>query len=190
MVHERGRNAHPPRARGDRAGYEALVDEGGRPRLAELGFHKRFWSIVMRFWPMPRADRVPWTPLGKPLAEARVAIVTSCGVHLASDVPFDLDAPGGDVSWRALPGDARAADVAITHGHYDTRDARRDLNVVFPLDRLRELAAEGVVGSVAAWHYGFMGSIMRPAPLIARSAPEVAAQLKADAVDVVLLTPC
>ena len=158
--------------------------------MAELGFHKRFWSAVMRLWPTVRGDRVPWTPLTKPLAACRVALVTSCGVHLASDVPFDLDARWGDVSFRELPGDVRAEEVAITHGHYDERDARRDLDVVFPIARLRELAAEGVIGAVAPRHYGFMGSIFRPARLIRDTAPEVARRLKADAVDVVLLTPC
>lgn len=144
----------------------------------------------MRFWPTGWSGQVPWTPLTRPLAEARVALVTSCGVHLTRDTPFDTSLAQGDVSFRELPGDVRPEDVTITHGHYDERDARQDLNVVFPIERLRELAAEGVIGAVAPRHYGFMGSIMRPGRLIRDTAPEVARRLRADAVDVVLLTPC
>lgn len=158
--------------------------------MAEHILHDRFWKLVMRFWPTGRSQQVPWTPLGKPLAEARVALVTSCGVHLAADVPFDTTLAHGDVSFREIPGDLRLADATITHGHYDERDARKDLNVVFPLERLRELATEGLIGAVAPRHYGFLGSIMRPARLITDTAPEVARRLRADAVDVVLLTPC
>lgn len=158
--------------------------------MAELDLHGRFWKLVMRFWPTGRATQVPWTPLAKPLAEARVALITTCGVHLATDPPFDLQTAHGDVSFREIPGDAPLTDLTISHGHYDERDARRDLNVVFPLERLRELAAEGLIGAVAPRHYGFMGSIKRPARLIADTAPEVARRLRADAVDVVLLTPC
>lgn len=158
--------------------------------MASHPLHDRFWRLVMRLWPTGWAAAVPFTPLARPLAEARVALVTSCGVHLRADPPFETRATHADASFRALPGDVRAADVAITHGHYDEADARADLNVVFPIDRLRELAAAGAIGSVAAWHYGFMGSIPRPARLVRETAPEVARRLKADAVDVVLLTPC
>ena len=128
-----------------------------------------------------------WTPLSFPLAECRVALVTSCGVHLRTDPPFVLT---GDTSFRTLPATLAREDIAVTHSGYDPRSAEADLNVVFPLDRLRELAAEGVIGAVAPRHYSFMGAHMDTAALVADTAPEVARRLKADAVDVVLLTPC
>lgn len=128
---------------------------------------------------------VPWTPLSKPLSACRVALVTSCGVYLRSDPPFDLS---GDPSFRELPASVSAADIGLAHAHYDHQSAQADLNVVFPLDRLRELAAEGRIGAVAPRHYSFMGAT--PAEGIRETAPEVARRLKADAVDVVLLTPC
>ena len=110
--------------------------------------------------------------------------VTSCGVHLPTDPPFGDDDP----TFRELPADATS--FAITHPHYDHASALKDLNCIFPLGRLQELAAEGVVGAVAPRHFGFMGAIQTTRPLIEETAPEVARRFKADAVDVVLLTPC
>lgn len=158
--------------------------------MPDEGLKTRFWKWVMKYYPAIRHHSAPWTPLNKPLTASRVALVTSCGVHLKSDRPFDLADMRGDPTFRVIPADAKAEDLTITHGHYNHRDANRDINVVLPLDRLRELAQEGQIGSVADRHYGFMGSIPMPGRLIRSTAPEVAAQLKADAVDVVLLTPC
>ncbi len=158
--------------------------------MPDDGLKTRFWQLVMRWYPAVRHATTPFTPLRVPLPEARVALVTSCGVHLAADAPFDLADRRGDPSFREIPATAEAADLAITHGHYNQRDARLDPNVVFPLARLHELAREGAIGQVAPRHYGFMGSIPRPARLIRHTAPEVARRLAADAVDVVLLTPC
>jgi D-proline reductase (dithiol) PrdB len=95
---------------------------------------------------------IPWTPLRRPIAEATVAIVTTSGVHLRRDTPFTLS---GDASFRIIPRDATAADLAISHQAYDRTDALRDINLVFPLERLRELAAEGIIGRVADEHFGF-----------------------------------
>jgi len=98
------------------------------------------------------SDEIPWTPLKRPLAEATVAIVTTGGVHCCDDTPFDL---ASDASFRAIPRTATSADLCITHEHYDRRDAARDLNLIFPLERLLELEAEGIVGRVADVDYGF-----------------------------------
>lgn len=150
----------------------------------------RLGRAYMKVYPTVRNKRVPWTPLDRPIAEARVALVTSCGVHLNIDLPFDLSQRRGDASFREIPATAMPAELTITHGHYDETSARRDLNCVFPLWRLQDLASEGIIGSVAPRHYGFRGSIARVGPLMRESGPEVARRLKADAVDVVLLTPC
>ncbi len=101
---------------------------------------------------MKSSDEIPWTPLKRPLAEATVAIVTTGGVHRCADEPFNLKT---DASFRAIPRTAASADLCITHEHYDRRDAARDLNLIFPLQRLLELEAEGIVGRVADVHYGF-----------------------------------
>jgi len=146
------------------------------------------WARRHRF---VEARTIPWTPLRRPLAEATVALVTSAGVHLAADPPFDMDDRDGDPSFRALPWDAPRPDVTITHKYYDHSAADRDLNVVLPVDRLRELVDEGRVGAIAPRVYSFMGHVdgRHLATLMEATAPEVARRLVADGADAVVLTP-
>jgi D-proline reductase (dithiol) PrdB len=133
-------------------------------------------------------DRLYWTPLTKPLSECNVALMTSIGVHLKGQEPFDILAPRGDPSFREIPGDVDSAELMATHGHVDTDPANQDINCVFPIDRLRELVAEGRVGRVADTHYGFMGFC--PAIELMRDelGPELARRLKAQQVDAVVIT--
>jgi D-proline reductase (dithiol) PrdB len=146
------------------------------------------WARGHRF---VEGDEIPWAPLRKPLREATVTMVTTAGVHLRSDPPFDMDDPDGDPSFRAIPSTADRAELVITHKYYDHSAADRDLNVVLPIDRLRELAAEGVVGGIGPTFYGFMGHIdgRHVKTLIEVTAPTVAGRLRADRVDAVFLTP-
>ncbi len=134
---------------------------------------------------------VPWTPLPKPLEACRVALVTTAGVHRRDQRPFDMQDPEGDPGFREIPASSPAAELMITHDYYDHRAADRDLNVVFPWQRLAELAREGIIGQVAPFHYGFMGHLLgrHLETLVGVSAPEVARRLLARGVEVVLLTP-
>ena len=127
---------------------------------------------------------IPWTPLRRPLAQSTVALVSSGGVHLRSDRPFNLNS---DPTFRIIPKDAQQADLAISHQAYDRTDALRDINLVFPIERLRELAADGVIGRLAENHYGFglMGSAKGLMPAI----KEVARRISESGVDLVLLVP-
>jgi D-proline reductase (dithiol) PrdB len=127
---------------------------------------------------------IPWTPLRRPLAESTLALVNTAGVHLAADRSFNLYS---DASFRVIPGWAGPADLQITHRGYDRRNAAHDVNLVFPLPRLRELAAEGVIGRVAAEHYGF-GLTIHGEELLAPGR-EVGARLAAAGVDLALLVP-
>ena len=113
-----------------------------------------------------------------------MALVTSSGVHLRSDRPFDLYS---DASFRVIPGRALPDDLQITHRGYDRRDAARDVNLVFPLPRLRELAAEGIIGRVADEHYGF-GLTVKAEELLAPGR-EVGRRLHQAGVDLALLVP-
>ena len=137
------------------------------------------------------AGKVPWTPQTKPLAECTVALVTTAGVHHTGQQPFDMNDSDGDPSFRELDGATIGSDFRITHDYYDHRDAERDLNIVFPLQRLEELRREGIIGGLARNHYGFMGHItgLHLAALTGKSAPEVARRLRGADVDLVLLTP-
>jgi D-proline reductase (dithiol) PrdB len=137
-----------------------------------------------------RFDRPsPVNPLRKPASEARVAIVTTAGVHLKTDPPFNLRSRIGDHTYREIPNDANLDDLALSHVGYDIKRVSADKNCVFPLDRLRELAAEGLIGASAPRHFSFMGYVAVTSPLVYETAPEVAAKLKADEVDLALLAP-
>lgn len=134
---------------------------------------------------------IPFARLKKPLAECRAALVTTAGVHLTDQAPFDMDEPDGDAGYRSIPANTPREMLTITHKYYDHRDADADLNVVFPLEHLRDLVQRGVLASLARVHFGFMGHIDGPlvGVLSKRTAPEAAAKLRADGVDFALLTP-
>ncbi len=134
---------------------------------------------------------IPWTPLGKPLRECRIAMVTTAGVHLKSQPPFNMEDPDGDASFRAFPTDADRTDLTITHKYYDHSAADRDINVVLPIDRLRELRDERVIGGIGPTLYSFMGHIDGPhlKTLMEETAPEVAERLVREGVEAVFLTP-
>src|SRR5512145_3566983 len=132
-----------------------------------LGARLFTWNRpILEFWArhvkvIAHAD-TPWAPLRKDPCECAVALVTTAGVHQASDAPFDMDDRRGDPSFREIPSDVPGCRLVVTHDYYDHRDADRDVNVVFPVDRLREHAAGGEIGRVAPFHYSFMGHVTGP----------------------------
>ena len=134
---------------------------------------------------------IPWARLTKPLAESVVALVTTAGVHLKSQEPFNMDDPDGDPNFRAIPTDAPRSNLTITHKYYDHSSADRDINVVLPFDRMREFVAEKRIGGIGPFVYGFMGHIhgRHLRTLIEVSGPEVARQIKRDGAEAVILTP-
>jgi len=141
-------------------------------------------GVVQLRWKVGKQGEIPWTPLKRPLAEATVALITTGGVHLCSDEPFLLKS---DDSFRTTPRSASSAELCITHEHYDRRDAARDLNLIFPLERLLELEARGVVGHVAETHYGF-GFTDNPHELLSPG-HRIGTMLAQANVDLVLLVP-
>ena len=130
-------------------------------------------------------DSEPWVA-GPPLRERRVAIVTSAGLHRLGDRSFDIQ----DTGYRVIPGNLPASELVMTHSsvNFDRTGFQQDTNVVFPIDRLRELAAAGEIGSVARFHYSVMGAGWLPHD-IEPTAIELAGLLKEDAVNAVLLSP-
>ena len=158
------------------------------PRLDTLSEVQR---RTLEFFPCLEHDDTPWVALGKPLSECRVALVTSAGLHLRGDQPFTRDTPGGESSYRVIPSDSDPNDVVQSHFSigFDHTGIYRDLNVTFPMDRLREMVAQGKIGSLSTNFYSFMGALRDPSVVINETGPEAARQLAADGVDVVLLTP-
>lgn len=131
------------------------------------------------------------TPLRKALSTCTVAVVTTAGLSLPDQPPFDTTMKKGDSSFRELPGDSSPQILEMNHrnGSIDQTGVLRDRNLAMPLDRLREMRKHGEIGAIAPHHYSFMGSIVGPTKLMEQSAPEVAHRLVRDGVDVVLLTP-
>jgi D-proline reductase (dithiol) PrdB len=131
------------------------------------------------------------TPLGKPLSQSIVALVTTAGLSLPDQPPFDVNIKMGDSSFREFPGNIspQLLEMNQRSWSFDQTGILRDRNLVMPLDRLKEIEQRGEIGAVAPYHYSFMGSIVGPGKLMKESAPEVARRLKAANVDVVLLTP-
>lgn len=131
---------------------------------------------------MPVFDNPAWT-IPVPAKERRVAIVSTAGLSQRGDKPFSW--VGRD--YRAF--DADDKNLVMTHAavDYDRTGWQQDLNVILPLDRLREMAADGEIGSVAETHYSFMGAA-DPRDM-EKSAREVAGRMKKEAVDTVFLIP-
>ena len=163
----------------------------------------RFYGVpaVAQWWAKLTAGRtdglvdvsgaIPFVPFDKPLSQATVALLTTGGIHLPDQPPFDMENPDGDATYREIPGDVNPAAITITHKYYDHTDADADLNVIFPLAHFRDLAQQGVIGGIAPRHFGFMGHIDgAQVPILnEQTAPEVAAKLRADGVDFAFLTP-
>ena len=143
----------------------------------------------------PSHDAIPWTPVSKPLSESKVALLCTAGLSMEGDEPFDMEGERqrptwGDPSWRRIRSDATSANVQANHLHIDTGYVERDLNVALPLDRLRELIADGEVGAMAATHYSTMGFQGNDSSVLENeSAPAIAAAMQSEEVDLALLAP-
>ncbi|MDT5296450.1 MAG: hypothetical protein QOJ76_3330 [Acidobacteriota bacterium] len=132
---------------------------------------------------------VPFTPFDGELSKATVAIVTAGGLHLKEQEPFNIADELGDLGFRVIPPDADASQLMVTHHHYDHSDADRDINVVFPIDVLRDLQAEGFIRDLARKHIGYMGYTMQLKAMYEGTAPEIANEIdRGSRADVVVLT--
>jgi len=159
--------------------------------LGDLGEFPLKYKLFLKAYPWRRIDPVPWAPLKKPLKDNRVAVVSSAGLVQPDQKPFDDSIRGGDYSFREIPADVDVAALIDTHRSdlYDHAGLRQDPNLVFPLDRLRELVGSGRIGSLNRRHLSFMGSITAPGRLVKKTAPVAVRKLVEDGVDIVLLVP-
>jgi D-proline reductase (dithiol) PrdB len=134
--------------------------------------------------PCPTFDTRPFV-LCPPLAQRRVAIVSSAALIRRGDQPFHF----GSAECRFLPASMPAGDILMSHVsiNFDRAGFQRDLNVVYPIDRLRELVAEGVIGGMAETNFTVMGST-DPAGMT-ETADQIAGQLRQERIDSVLLSP-
>ncbi|MDA1003441.1 MAG: glycine/sarcosine/betaine reductase selenoprotein B family protein [Chloroflexi bacterium] len=152
--------------------------------MARLSDFAPDYAVHLRELPLPSFGTTPWTP-APALTRARVAVISTAGLHRRGDPEF----AGGLGDYRILPSDIADADILMSHVsvNFDRSGFFNDVNVVFPLERLHELAAAGEIGSVARWHYSFMGAT--PPERLEEAAIEVARLLREDGVDAAVLVP-
>jgi D-proline reductase (dithiol) PrdB len=131
-------------------------------------------------------EDVPWTPLSKPLSRCRVGLISSAGVHLKHQLRFHSK---DDASYREVPKDTAVGELTISHTGYHTEDATKDPNCVFPIERMRELEKEGVIGEFADPAYSFMGGIYSARRVREELAPKLVEKLQERMTDVLYLVP-
>jgi D-proline reductase (dithiol) PrdB len=132
---------------------------------------------------------VPFTPFEGELSRSFIAIVTAGGVHLNEQEPFNIADELGDLTYRIIPEDVDSSWLQVTHHHYDHTDADKDINVVFPIDVLRDLQAEGFIKGIAKKHVGYMGYTMQLKAMYEGTAREIANEVdKGSRADAVILT--
>ena len=153
------------------------------------------WPVLGRLWskvsPIATSADVPWAPMSRPLTACRLCLITTGGLHLKTDQPFNMNDPQGDPTFRIIPANATQGDLTITHNYYNHADADRDFNILLPLDRVRELILAGHLGGATPSHYSFMGHIDGPhvAALERAVLPALIRQIQTERPDFVFLTP-
>ncbi len=154
------------------------------------------WSPVDRFLE-EEGDRIaarvalpmgfndtPWTPFKKRLSESKVAVLTTGGVYVEGQEPFNTD---GDWSYRQIPLETPLDQLRVAHTHYDTTGVAEDVDSVLAMHRLQDMVSEGIVGEALTPTYSFMGYIPNPSGLMEVTGPEVARRLKGNGVDGVVI---
>jgi D-proline reductase (dithiol) PrdB len=154
--------------------YISRIREG----YGRLGYPAYQWVV--------NEDAPPWQPVDKPLSECRLGLIASGGIYVTGQVAFHFR---DDTSVRAIPTTVRTADLRTAHFAYDQTDARRDPNVVFPIDTLRRLVDERLIGSLTEHAYTFMGGIYSARRVRDEVAPRLTERLLAERADVALLVP-
>jgi len=157
------------------------IDET-RKLYASLGYDDYRWA--------ESTESPPWQPIEKPLRSASIGIIGSGGVYRRGQIAFHTK---DDTSVRVIDVDTPSSELRVAHFAYDQADAQADANCVFPLERLRELVDQGVVGGISPLHFGFMGGVYSTRRLLAETAEHLINQIRrlhdAGELDVVLLVP-
>ena len=137
---------------------------------------------------------IPWTPLSKPLSQTTLSLVTSAGISLKSDPPFDMekekrDSLWGDRSFRAIPKQTTEKEIDVNHLHINTSYIKQDINVILPLTRMVEFEAEGIIGCLAPTAYSFYGFQWQSAHFLKEAIEPISKKMKTEGVEAVFLTP-
>ncbi len=143
----------------------------------------------------PFNGHIPWTPLKKPISESTFALMTSAGISMKTDPPFDVEREKREPEWgdptsRKISATAGSADIEVNHLHINTDYIKQDINVILPLTRFKEFEQEGIIGRLAPTSYSYYGfQPSYPEELLEKTVPAVLSSMKAEGVEAVLLTP-
>jgi D-proline reductase (dithiol) PrdB len=137
---------------------------------------------------------IPWKPMEKPLSQVSFALVTSAGMSLKTDPPFDMErekreAIWGDPTYRAIPRETEERDIVVRHLHINTSYLLQDMNVLLPLRRMAELEKEGIIGKLASTSYSFYGFQWRGTSFLEEAIGPISERMEKEGVEAVLLTP-
>jgi len=137
---------------------------------------------------------IPWTPMTKPLSQTTIALVTSAGISLRSDPPFDMEREKreplwGDRSFRAIPRGTTEKDIEVNHLHINTTYVKQDINVILPLARMAEFEREKIIGRLAPTAYSFYGFQWQNTDFLKEAIEPISKRMKLEGVAAVLLTP-
>ncbi len=150
------------------------------------------WQTVNERYPgsmITKETFVSLAKLKKPLSKARLSLVSTAGVQPKNTMPFDTVHPVGDYTFRRVPSNSKPADLEIHQLKYPTHGAMRDLNVIFPIERLQELANEKIIGGLTENFFSFIGYNMNPEMLEQTLAESIADAVEAEKPEAVLLSP-
>lgn len=177
--------------------------EGRREEMVEIakrvdGF--KFLPPGLRAWVksfIPDEDfqgPIPWTPMSKPLSQITLGLITSAGISLKSDPPFDMEREKreplwGDRSFRTIPRGTTEKDIDVNHLHINPNWIKQDINVILPLQRMEELEREGVIGRLAPTAYSFYGFQWQNTDFLKEAIEPISILMKREGVEAVLLTP-
>ncbi len=160
------------------AGEPVAYIERITEKYVELGYPGYNWVV--------NAEPPPWQPMTKPLSQCRLGLIASGGIYISGQVAFHHK---DDTTYRMIPTDIETSRLRTTHFAYDLTDSRRDPNVVFPIDPLRQLVQEGVIGALAEHAFTFMGGIYSARRVRDELAPQCKDCVLAQQVDALLLVP-
>jgi D-proline reductase (dithiol) PrdB len=152
----------------------------------------RLWHTINERYPgsmITKEDDLPLAPMRKPLRDCRLTFVSTAGVQPKGSIPLDTVHPIGDYTFRRVPSSAKPADLEIHQIKFPTVGAHRDLNVIFPIERLQELVAEGVLGSLTSSFFTFIGYNMDPERVEQDLAVRIADAVVEEQADIALMCP-
>jgi D-proline reductase (dithiol) PrdB len=137
---------------------------------------------------------IPWTPMSKPLNQTTLSLVTSAGISLKSDPPFDMEREKreplwGDRSYRMIPRGTTKQEMDVHHLHINTTYIKQDINVILPLSRMAEFEREGIIGRLAPTVYSFYGFQWKNTDFLKEAIEPISKKMKLEGVEAVLLTP-